>query len=130
MCADITFGLRTRIEGWSTKPRAKEKEIRGEERRRQRKYLHHLITEEILFSAGLSEQVLVASILLPSIVGDDRSSRWSLSTRAETSQEEPPSRGQAKKAPEFDRPLPRSREDRGNYSPDGSVAVRRFIKAK
>ena len=41
MCADLTHGLRARIEGWFKRPKKKEKE-----RRRYRKYLHHIIIEE------------------------------------------------------------------------------------
>jgi hypothetical protein len=38
VCADIAFGLRARIEGWSTRP----KEKAGEERRRKEKKIEKI----------------------------------------------------------------------------------------
>jgi hypothetical protein len=46
----MAFGPGARIEGWSTRPKDKERK-REKERRRSGKSLHHIIIEEFLFYA-------------------------------------------------------------------------------
>jgi hypothetical protein len=78
VCADVTFGLRARIEGWSTRPKAQFKE----ERRRKKKIplASHHHRKNLVFGCAVGVGIIDSTF--PSIIEGNGQSRLEKMARA------------------------------------------------
>jgi hypothetical protein len=78
VCADVTFGLRARIEGWSTRPKAQFKE----ERRRKKKIplASHHHRKNLVFGFAVGVGITDSTFL--SIIGGNGQSSLEKTARA------------------------------------------------